>query len=203
MGFADWPNTRILNDEVSEAAAEMSSVLNSKRGQPAQMKILKPAGFDEYKQAVELRQHHLQTWAAFILGYDQDTIESVLATCDWGLVNRFTFAAFNVLMPYPTTTLYKRLQSEGRLLYDGHWWLHPAYRFNYAAYRPVRMTPDELTETAWKCRQKWSSPSSIFKRALDLNTNRASLFRFGVYCVYNPLFRREAFKRQGMRLGTV
>ena len=160
--------------------------------------------FDEYKLAVEnLRQHHLQTWAAFLLGYDQDTVESILATCDWGLANHFTFAAFNVLMPYPTTALYKRLKAESRLLYDGHWWLHPAYRFNHAAYRPARMTPDELTETAWKCRQKWSSPSSIFKRAFDHKTNMASLFRLGVYCAYNPLFRREAFKRQGMRLGTV
>lgn len=26
--------------------------------------------------------------------------------------------------------------------------------------------------------------------------------RFGVYCAYNPLFRRESFKKQGLRLGT-
>ena len=32
-------------------------------------------------------------------------------------------------------------------------------------------------------------------------TNMASPFRFALYCAYNPLFRREAFKKQGMRLG--
>jgi radical SAM superfamily enzyme YgiQ (UPF0313 family) len=161
------------------------------------------AAFDGYGEAIEtLRAHHLQTWSAFALGYDYDTVETILATCEWGIANHFAFAAFNVLMPYPTTAFYERLKAEGRLLYDGRWWLHPDYRFNYAAFRPVRMTPDELTEAAWACRKRWSSWTSIAKRALDLGTNLASPFRFAIYCAYNPLFRREAFKRQGMRLGT-
>ena len=149
-----------------------------------------------------LRANHLQTWAAFALGYEQDTAESILETCEWGISNHFTFAAFNVLMPYPSTPFYKRLQAEGRLLYDGRWWLHPDYRFNHAAFRPKQMTADELTEAAWACRRRWSSRASILKRALDLRTNLATPFRFATYVVYNPLFRREAFKRQGMRLGT-
>ena len=41
-------------------------------------------------------------------------------------------------MPYPSTPLYERLKAEGRLLYDGRWWLHPDYRFNHAAFRPAR-----------------------------------------------------------------
>ena len=95
------------------------------------------AAFDRYAEAVAtLRAHHLQTWAAFALGYDHDTVESILATCEWGISNHFTFAAFNVLMPYPSTPFYERLKAEGRLLYDGRWWLHPDYRFNYAAFRP-------------------------------------------------------------------
>jgi radical SAM superfamily enzyme YgiQ (UPF0313 family) len=157
---------------------------------------------DGYAAAVQtLRQHNLQTWAAFVLGYDNDTVDSIQATCEWGIANRFTFAAFNVLMPYPSTPLYERLKEEDRLLYDGRWWLHPDYRFNYAAFRPTRMTADELTEAGWTCRQRWSSASSIFERALDLQTNMSSPLRFALYCIYNPLFRREAFKKQGMRLG--
>jgi radical SAM superfamily enzyme YgiQ (UPF0313 family) len=159
--------------------------------------------FDGYAKAVEiLRDHHLQTWAAFALGYDHDTIESLLKTCEWGISNQFTFAAFNVLMPYPSTPFYERLKSEGRLLYDGRWWLHKDYRFNHAAFRPARMKPDELTETAWECRKRWSAWASIAKRLMDPKTNLNTPFRFAIYCAYNPLFRREAFKRQGMRLGT-
>ena len=158
--------------------------------------------FDGYAEAVAvLRAHHLQTWAAFALGYDHDTRESVLATCEWGIANHFTFAAFNILMPYPSTPLYARLKAEGRLLYDGRWWLHPDYRFNHAAFKPARMTADELTEAAWTCRRRWSSATSIARRALDLRTNMASPLRFALYCAYNPLYRREAFKKQNMRLG--
>jgi radical SAM superfamily enzyme YgiQ (UPF0313 family) len=157
---------------------------------------------DGYAGAITaLRERHLQTWAAFVLGYDNDTVDSIQEACEWGIANRFTFAAFNVLMPYPSTPLYQRLQEEDRLLYDGRWWLHPDYRFNYAAFRPQRLTADELTEAGWACRQRWSSASSIFERALDFQTNMSSPLRFALYCVYNPLFRREAFKKQGMRLG--
>ena len=157
-----------------------------------------PAYADE---VAALRAHHLQTWAAFILGFDHDTVASLEATCDWAIRQRFAFAAFNVLMPYPGTALYARLAAEGRLLYDGRWWLHPDYRFNHAAFRPARMTADELTEVGWRCRRRWSSPASIVRRALDPATHLHSLERFAVYCAYNPLFRREAFKKQHLRLG--
>lgn len=149
-----------------------------------------------------LRARHLQTWAALVLGLDHDTVASLEDTCEWAIAQRFAFAAFNVLMPYPGTPLYARLAEEGRLLYDGRWWLHPDYRFNHAAFRPARMTADELTEVAWRCRKRWSSVGSIVRRALDPATHLASFERFAVYCAYNPLFRREAFKKQGMRLGT-
>ncbi len=166
-------------------------------------KVTNLAAFDGYAREVEtLRSHHLQTWAAFALGYDHDTVESILKTCEWGISNHFTFAAFNVLMPYPSTPFYERMKTEGRLLYDGRWWLHKDYRFNNAAFRPAKMTPEELTETAWACRKRWSAWTSIAERALDPKTNLNSPLRFAIYCAYNPLFRREAFKRQGMRLGT-
>ncbi len=158
-----------------------------------------PAYADE---VAALRAHHLQTWAAFILGFDHDTVASLEATCDWAIEQRFAFAAFNVLMPYPGTALYARLAEEDRLLYDGRWWLHPDYRFNHAAFRPARMTADELTEVGWRCRRRWSSPGSILRRALDPATHLHSLERFAVYCAYNPLFRRASFKKQDMRLGT-
>ncbi len=158
--------------------------------------------FDRFAEAVQtLRERRLQTWAAFLLGYEHDTPESIIATGEWAIQNRFTFAAFNVLMPYPNTPLYARLEAEGRLLYDGRWWTHPDYRFNYAAFRPARMTPDQLTEAAWACRRRFNSPTSIVRRALDPRTNLSSPFRFALYCLYNPLYRRESFKRQGLLLG--
>ena len=152
-------------------------------------------------QITILRDYGLQTWAAFTLGHDFDTSESVQRTLEFALKNKFTFAAFNILMPYPGTPLYGRLQQQGRLLYDGKWWLHPEYRFNHAAFSPRNMTPDELTEACFEARKAFNGIGSIISRAFEPRTNMRSLVRFMVYVSYNPLFRKEVFKKQGMKLG--
>jgi len=158
--------------------------------------------FEGYKPQLQvLRDYGLQTWAAFVLGYDHDTPASIERTLEFALENRFAFAAFNVLMPYPNTPLYRRLQAEDRLLYGGKWWLDPEYRFNYAAFRPRRMSADELTEAGLHARTVYNSVGSIFRRAFDFKTHLRSPLRLFIYLLYNPLFRRETFKKHGMRLG--
>lgn len=160
------------------------------------------AGLQNYKPQLEvLRDYGLQTWAAFTLGYDHDTWESIERTLEFALENKFAFAAFNILMPYPNTPLYKRLQSEGRLLYDGKWWLHPEYRFNHAAFQPKLMSAEELTEAGFHARSVYNSIGSIIRRAFDSKTNMRSPYRLAVYLAYNPLFRKETFRKHGMRLG--
>lgn len=155
-----------------------------------------------YEQEIkELRQWGLQTWAAFTVGHDGDTVESIRATCDFAIKNKFTFAAFNILMPYPNTPLYEKLEKEGRLLYDGKWWLHEEYRFNYCSIIPKNMTPEELTEVSFECRSRFNSWKSIIKRALEPRTNLRTPYRFITYLIYNPLFRKEVFKKQGLKFG--
>ncbi len=157
---------------------------------------------NEYKDEIaKLRSWGLQTWAAFTVGHDEDTLESIKKTCEFAVNNKFTFAAFNILMPYPNTPLYEKMESEGRLLYGGKWWLNENYRFNYASFLPKNMTADELTEVSFGARAKFNSRSSIFKRALDIKTNMRSPYRFITYLLYNPLFRKEVFKKQGMQFG--
>lgn len=157
---------------------------------------------DGYRAEIQkLRKWGLQTWAAFTVGHDGDTAESIRATCDFAIKNKFTFAAFNILMPYPNTPLYEKMEREGRLLYDGKWWLHEDYRFNYASIVPKNMTPEELTELSFDCRKRFNSPMSICKRALEIHTNMRTPYRFLTYLIYNPLFRKEVFKKQAMRFG--
>lgn len=162
----------------------------------------KKAASEMYREEIaQLRKWGLQTWAAFTVGHDGDTIESIRATCDFAIKNKFTFAAFNILMPYPNTPLYEKLEREGRLLYDGKWWLHPDYRFNYASIVPNNMTPDELTEIAFDCRRRFNSIGSIIRRAIEPHTNLRTPYRFVTYLLYNPLFRKEVFKKQGLHFG--
>ncbi len=153
------------------------------------------------EEIAALRKWGLQTWAAFTIGHDGDTIESIRATCDFAIQNKFTFAAFNILMPYPNTPLYRRLDAEGRLLYDKKWWLHEEYRFNYASFVPKNMTADELTAVSFECRSRFNSWSSILRRAFEWRTNLRTPYRFFTYLIYNPLFKKEVFKKQGMRFG--
>lgn len=155
-----------------------------------------------YKEEVEiLRDHGLQTWAAFTLGFDGDTEKSILATLDFALKNRFTFAAFNLLMPYPGTPFYDQLAQEKRLLYDGQWWLHPTYRFNQAAFVPQNMSADELTNVCHRARKEFNSWASLFYRFSDIKTNLRSLWRAAVFWRYTPLFRKETIKKHGMKFG--
>lgn len=157
---------------------------------------------DKYSKAIEeLRSYGLQTWAAFTVGHDADTVESIRETCEFAIKSKFCFAAYNILMPYPGTPLYEELKSQDRLLYDGKWWLHCDYRFNHAAFVPKNMTPDELTEVSFFCRKKTNSIAAIIYRAFEFRTNMRNPLRFMEYCLYNPLFRKETFKKQDMSLG--
>lgn len=157
---------------------------------------------DHYRGAIQaLRRYGLQTWAAFTVGHDTDTLDSIRETGRFAIRNKFTFAAYNILMPYPGTPLYAQLQAEGRLLYDGKWWLHPDYRFNHAAYVPAHMTPEQLTKAAFDCRRRMNAVGSILYRAFDFRTNMRNPFKLLQYAVYNPLFRKEVFKKQDMRFG--
>lgn len=158
--------------------------------------------FSNYEHELNvLRDFGLQTWAAFTLGYDHDTSRSILATMEFALANRFTFAAFNILMPYPGTPLYSQLKEDGRLLYNGQWWLDPAYRFNSAAFIPKHVTPDELTELCHFARTKFNSVPSLLYRFSDVKTNLRSLRRATLFLRYTPLFRKEVYKKHGMRFG--
>jgi radical SAM superfamily enzyme YgiQ (UPF0313 family) len=155
-----------------------------------------------YKEAVHiLREHGMQTWAAFTLGYDHDTQASIAATVDFALESKFAFAAYNILMPYPNTPLYRALEQDGRLLYDGQWWLHPEYRFNAAAFVPQLMRPEELTAACHAARVRFNTFSSLVHRFADVKTHCRSLARAANYWYYAGIFRREIYKKHGMRFG--
>ncbi len=200
----------VYDDEMMELIVKsggMGFVIGFESINPASVDIMnkgvnKEREFNQYKDEVKtLRKWGLQTWAAFSIGHDADTVEGIKRTVDWAIKNKFTFAAFNLLMPYPGTPLYQKLQSEGRLLYDEKWWLHEDYRFNYAAFVPKNMTPDELTDAAYYCRKKFNSPLAVLYRMFEPRTNMRTLKKLLTYWIYNPLFRREVHRKHGLRFG--
>lgn len=166
-------------------------------------KLANLKNFTNYTYEIEvLREHAMQTWAAFTLGYDNDTYDSIMATMEFALKHKFTFAAFNILMPYPGTPMYQELLEQNRLLYEGKWWLHPEYRFNHAAFIPKNMTADELTQVTHLARQKFNSIPSLLYRFSDFKTNFKTLWRAMSYWRYTTLFRKEVYKKHNMRFGS-
>lgn len=159
-------------------------------------------GFTEYRDEIAaLRDFGLQTWAAFTLGYDNDTPQTIEKTVEFALKNRFAFAAYNILMPYPGTPLYQQLQQQERLLFDGQWWLHPEYRFNQAAFIPRGMSPEQLTALCHEARSHFNSLPSLVRRFSDLRMSFQSVSRLTTLWRYSLLFRKEVHKKHRMRFG--
>lgn len=158
--------------------------------------------FDQYKSQMEIiRDHGLLIWAAFTIGHEHDTSETIQRTLEFSLKHKFTLADYNVLMPYPGTPLYEMLAEQGRLLFDGKWWIHCNYRFGDAAFRPKKISPEELSKGCFDARLKFYSFKSILRRAFDVKTNMRSFFNFMIYQVGNYLSYNDTIKKQGIVLG--
>ncbi len=156
---------------------------------------------DDYATAIrKLRDHGIMIYGTFVFGYDHDTPETFDAAVDFALRNRFCLANFNPLTPTPGTPLYRRLEDEGRLIYD-RWWLDPTYRYGRAMFHPRGMTAEQLTDGCYRARLKFNRYGAIFRRALDFKTNCRSPWRLGLFLAANLISRREIHRKQGLPLG--
>jgi radical SAM superfamily enzyme YgiQ (UPF0313 family) len=139
-----------------------------------------------------LRSYGFQTWASFILGGEFDTPETIRDTVQFAIANKFTLAFYHILQPYPGTDLYRQLAEEGRLLYDGKWWLHPDFRYNAATFMPKLMSPRELSDAVVWANKEFYSISSIIARAMDRKTNLSSIVKLLMHARLNMLIRQTS-----------
>ncbi len=61
------------------------------------------------------------------------------------------------------------------------------------------MSPAELTRLAFECRKRANSLGSIVYRLAEPRTNLRNPVRFGNFVAYNPIFRREVFRKQSIK----
>jgi radical SAM superfamily enzyme YgiQ (UPF0313 family) len=146
-----------------------------------------------------LARHRIRIYGTFMFGYEGDTPESFDRAVDFATQGDFFIAAFNHVVPFPGTPLYRRLEREGRLLYE-RWWLDEGYSFNDIAFRPKNMSPRELRERCLAARRKFYSLPGILRRAFG-RANRSDLRMFWNYFPINVLHRREIGRRDGHPLG--
>ena len=154
-----------------------------------------------YDEAIAaFRRHGLAIYATFVFGYDEDTPETFERVFAFALRHRFFFTAFNHLVPFPGTPLYRRLRDEGRLLSDA-WWLDPRFRFGDVAFRPARMSPGELAGLCDAYRRKFYAASSVLRRALDLRANCRTPLKAALFLAQNIGQGREVAARRGLPWG--
>lgn len=158
---------------------------------------LRPDGYET--ALANLRRHHLRLYITFVFGYDEDTVASFDEAVAFASEQRFYIAAFNHLTPFPGTPLYRRLEAEGRLLYQP-WWLDDRYRYNRLPFQPAHLTPGQVQSGCVEARAKFYSPANIWRRGLD-EVNRSDARMWWNFYGINYLFRQEVRQRDDYPLG--
>jgi radical SAM superfamily enzyme YgiQ (UPF0313 family) len=146
------------------------------------------------------RKHGLAVYGTFVFGYDQDDPASIQRSIDFAREEKLFLAAFNHLIPFPGTPLYRRLQAEGRLL-KPRWWLDDQGRVGEVTFRPKKMSPSELEERCLDARRQFYGWGSIFERVRDRRANASSLLMTGIYLGLNINAHYDIDLRQGLQLG--
>nr|WP_255813159.1 radical SAM protein [Acidaminobacter sp. JC074] len=149
---------------------------------------------DNYEKIIKnIKSHGLMVYGTFVIGYDGDTKETFDQLLKFAIDNKLMLANFNPLIPTVATPLYKRLEDEGRLLYD-KWWLEKDYKYGDTVFIPKNMTPDELRDGCFKIREAFNTYKSINERLIKEPVN---LRNMGIYLAANLISRREIKKKQG------
>lgn len=116
---------------------------------------------DDFARRVELfHRVGIQVNGSFVFGFDHDLPDVFEKTVNWIERNRLECATFHLLTPYPGTPLFRKMESEGRLLHR-NWDLYDAA---HCVFRPRHLTPEELEEGYRWCYRRLFSPSSIWER---------------------------------------
>ena len=145
------------------------------------------------------RRHGLRIYGTFIFGYDTDTPDTFAPTLEFAKQEGLFIGAFNHVTPFPGTPLYRRLESEGRLLYDA-WWLDDRYRYNMVPFQPTNMTPEELSQLCVEARRDFYRWSSIARRAAK-KINYRSPFMLLNFLAINAMHQWDVSGRNGLPLG--
>jgi radical SAM superfamily enzyme YgiQ (UPF0313 family) len=146
----------------------------------------------------KLNEYRLRLYATFVFGYDHDTEESFKTTVDFCIKHKIYMTAFNHLTPFPGTPLYRKLEKEGRLLYD-KWWLDDRYRYGQVPFK-TKLPPEVIQEECVKARKRFYSLSSIGYRMFN-RTNSSNFSMWWNFNFINLLLRKEASQRENYPLG--
>jgi radical SAM superfamily enzyme YgiQ (UPF0313 family) len=136
---------------------------------------------DTYLRNIQrIHQRRIMINGSFVFGFDHDDASVFDRTVQFGIEARLETATFTVLTPYPGTTLYKRLEAEGRIV-DRDW---SHYDTTRVVYRPAQLTAEELEAGYFRAYEQFYRWPAIFERC-----------RWGEAGFEKRLFLNIAYKR--------
>lgn len=119
---------------------------------------------EDYAEVVrKLHQHGIALQGCFVFGSDHDDTTVFERTARFAVDAGIDLPRFAIATPFPGTPLYRRLESQGRIL-TRDWSLYDA---QHVVFQPARMTVEELqqgTALAWKTAYSWGGMFSRLRR---------------------------------------
>lgn len=119
-----------------------------------------PCAEDYARRVKLLHENGIQVNGSFVLGFDEDRRDCFATLAQWIEETRLECATFHILTPYPGTPLFRKMESEGRLLHR-NWSL---YDTAHVVFEPKHMTPEELLRGYSWIYERLFSHASIWRR---------------------------------------
>ncbi len=117
---------------------------------------------EDYARIIErVHAHGISVQAGIVFGFDNDTPKIFADTIDFLEETGVQNATFNILTPFPGTPLFRKMETEGRILTRD--WRKYNSRSD-VVYRPQRMSTAELLAGFRYANERFYSLSSIAKR---------------------------------------
>jgi radical SAM superfamily enzyme YgiQ (UPF0313 family) len=117
----------------------------------------------EYAEVVKkIHDHGIGIAGTFILGLDDDDKSAFHRTANFIEENRIDAPTVGVLTPYPGSLLFKKLESEGRLMHRN--WQQYSHTVGKVVFHPRLMTAEQLEEGHRLVGQRLFSMKSIANR---------------------------------------
>jgi radical SAM superfamily enzyme YgiQ (UPF0313 family) len=116
----------------------------------------------EYKEAIErLHDRGICVMAGFISGFDDQTPGAIVDTADRLNAIGIDVPFLSILTPFRGTGIYDEHLRAGRLLSDRDW---PHYNGYNVAFRPARMTPEDLLAAHRNLWRRAFRPVAVLER---------------------------------------
>jgi radical SAM superfamily enzyme YgiQ (UPF0313 family) len=155
---------------------------------------------DEYRSVLaRLRRAGIFVYGTFIFGYPHDTPEGFEESYRFAMQEKMFLAAFNHLVPFPGTPLYREIEAEGRLSYD-RWWLSDEYCFGQVPFHSKAMDSKQIEAGCDRTRQAFYSWPAILRRGMEFQCNARNPLKAFSFLQMNMLLRGEVSQKKGIPL---